>query len=56
MESKPTVTEKEYIAEAWRLSNLEMFIGKNLVHEYLRSVDVQLTLPYPDRWEYLLNE
>ena len=50
------VNEKDYIAEAWRLSNLGMFIGKNLVHDYLHSVDVQQTLPFPDKMEYLLNE
>lgn len=50
------VNEKDYIAEAWRLNNLAPFIGYAAVHDYIHSVDVQLTLPYPDRWEYLFDE
>mgnify|MGYP003403715869 CR=1 FL=1 len=54
--SKPIVEQSEYIREAWRLTNLEMFIGRNVVGEYMRSVNVQMELPYPHHLERLLSE
>lgn len=53
---KETVTQSEYIREAWRLTNLEMFIGRNVVGDYMRSVNVQMELPYPHHLERLLSE
>ena len=48
---KPTVEWREFQRELYRLTNLEMFIGKNLVGEYFNSVNIQEELPYPDKYD-----
>lgn len=60
---KPIVNEIDYVHEAWRLNNMEVFLGQRAcriaglsVNDYIHSVNVQLELPYPDRWERLLSE
>lgn len=48
---KPIVEWHEFQRELYRLTNLEMFIGKNLVGEYFNSVNVQMELDYPDKYD-----
>lgn len=48
---KPVVEWREFQRELYRLTNLEMFIGKNLVGEYFNSVNVQEELGFPDKYD-----
>lgn len=48
---KPIVEWHEFQRELYRLTNLEMFIGKNLVGEYFNSVNVQDELPFEDKYD-----
>jgi hypothetical protein len=50
---KPTVSQTEYEREAWRLSNMSVFLGHQVVGEYMRSVNVQLEIDFMER---LMNE
>lgn len=47
--NKPVVTQEEHLRELMRLTNAEMFLGRNAVGEYFNSVNVQLEIPY-DGW------
>ena len=50
---RETVDWIDWQAELYKRSNLEMFLGRNVVNEYFHSVDVQLELPYPDQYDRL---
>lgn len=50
---KETVPQTEYEREAWRLSNLSVFLGHQVVGDYMRSVNVQLEIDFMER---LLSE
>lgn len=49
--NKPVVEWREFQRELYRLTNLEMFIGKNLVGEYFNSVNIQDELPFEDKYD-----
>lgn len=53
--NKPVVTQEEHIKELWRLTNLEMFLGRNVVGQYFNSVNVQLEIPYEGWLERINN-
>lgn len=46
---KETVPQTEYEREAWRLSNLSVFLGHQVVGDYMRSVNVQLEIDFMER-------
>ena len=48
---KPIVEWREFQREVYRLTNLEMFIGRNLVGEYFKSVNIQDELPFEDKYD-----
>lgn len=47
---KPTVSQTEYEREAWRLTNLSVFLGHQVVGDYMKSVNVQLEVDFLDRF------
>ncbi len=46
---KETVPQTEYEREAWRLTGLSVFLGHQVVGEYMRSVNVQLEIGFLER-------
>ena len=53
--NKPVVTQEEHMRELWRLTNAEMFLGRNVVGQYFNSVNVQLEIP-SEGWLDRIND